>query len=195
MSFQKPPTPIFTKSWYRVPHHARAGAQVRIREDAVPRPDVPDVDGAVRIVDEMIARGPFVEWLVASLGRLGDVQIGDEDHLEALPPQIGDHLLESSENARAIDRERSIVLLVVDVEVDDVRGDLLVAKRPRQLVYARLRVVRVTRLLEAERPDRREGRLAGQVGVAREDGLRLRTGDEVVVEVTAVGAERAIRVA
>ena len=29
MSFQKPPTPIFTKSWYSVPHHSRAGAQVK----------------------------------------------------------------------------------------------------------------------------------------------------------------------
>ena len=104
------------------------------------------------------------------------------------PPEIGDHLFEVRE-AFPVDGERPIVLLVIDVEVDDVGGDLLRAKRTRDFVDARFRIIRVARLLEPERPDWCERGLPGQVGIAGEDGLRLRARDEIVVEITPFRAE------
>ena len=77
--------------------------------------------------------------------------------------QVLDHLVEVRE-ALGIDGEGP-VLLVVDVELDDVGGNVLARSR-LAIRRTRLGVVAVARLLEAERPQRRQRRLAGEPGVA-----------------------------
>ena len=49
--------------------------------------------------------------------------------------------------------------------------------------------VTVARLLEAERPQRRQGRLAGKVGVAPHDVAYARPGNHIIIDRPAIGAD------
>src|SRR4029077_8338634 len=88
-----------------------------------------------------------------------------------------------------IDGERPIPVLIVDVEIDDVGRDPVIAKTRSDFPDLRLRSVTVARLLETQRPERGERRFPGEISVGFHDLLRRGAVNEVVVERAAFGAE------
>src|ERR1700733_11638673 len=83
--------------------------------------------------------------------------------------------------------EWSIFVLIVDVEVDDVGRNFIGAKAISNPTQLRLRSVAVTRLLESERPQRRQRRCSGEVGIAFDDLFGRWPVEKVVVEWAAFG--------
>ncbi len=120
-----------------------------------------------------------------------DVQVGDENRVKTLSAKIGDHLFESGE-VLAVDGERGVALLIVDVEIDDVGRDFLVAKGFDNLTRAGLGVIAVAALLITKGPERRQRRTPGQGRVFFDDSFRLRTRNEVIVQLTAFRAKRKV---
>ena len=65
--------------WSRaMPHQSRGCFAREVGEDGFAGPHDADIDGAVGILDEVVARGAFVVGFVAGVGQIGDVQVGDE---------------------------------------------------------------------------------------------------------------------
>ena len=88
-----------------------------------------------------------------------------------------------------IDGEGPVLELVVDVEIEHVGGDAVGAETVGDFTYLRLGSVAVARLLESERPQRRQRRESGEIGVAFHDLLRSGAVEEVVVERATFRAE------
>ena len=86
------------------------------------------------------------------------------------------------------------LILVIDVEVDHVGGNSVGAKAIGDFSNLRFGRVAVARLLEAERPQRRQRRRSREIGVALDHLLGRGAVEKVVVERPAFGAE-GIRVA
>src|SRR5581483_1002156 len=107
--------------------------------------------------------------------------------------QVGDESGEIGKGLR-VDGEGPIAVLVVDVKVHSVRGNLIRAKPIGNFAHLRLRRVAVTRLLESKCPQGRERRRAGEVCVSLNDFFWGGTIQQVVIERTAFRAE-SIRVA
>src|SRR5207245_4289130 len=91
-----------------------------------------------------------------------------------------------------IDREGSIALLIVDVEIDHVRGNFPVTKSFDDLAGAGLRIVAVAALLITERPERRQGRMPGHGRVFFHDFFRLGPRAKVIIQLAALRAKREI---
>ncbi len=119
---------------------------------------------------------------------MGDVQVGDEDGAESLIAQVVDHGFEVGE-ARAIDGEGAVAVLVIDIEIDHVGGDVFIAEGLRDLADAGFRKIAVAGLLVAERPERRQRRSSGERGEGGEDALGFGAEEEIIVEFAAFGAE------
>ena len=169
------------------PPIAHAGER-EIGEDAVAGPDCADENGAIGILDEDVLLDSGIVGSVAVVRIFLDVEVGDGDGVEALRAEVGDHLLEVRE-IFAIDGERRVALLVVDVEIDHVGGNFLFAKEAHDFTGARFGIVAVAALLVAEAPERRQRRAADERGVFRDDFLRIGAGEEIVVQLAAFGAE------
>ena len=166
--------------------HAR---KREIGKDARPRPHGPNVIGAVRIFHEGIDL--FARIVRPIPGFFLQVQVGDRDSVKSLGAQIANHLLKRGESL-AIDRERPVAVLIVDVQIDDVCGNLLIAEEPRDFPHARLGIVAVAALLKPERPERRQRHMPDHPRVLGENRFRLRPGVKVIIQLAALGAEREI---
>src|SRR5260370_26030992 len=92
----------------------------------------------------------------------------------------------------SVDGKRGIPLLVVDVQIKDVRWDFLVSERAGNFADAGLGIVAVATLLIAKRPERRQRCAADERGVFLDDLLRIRAGEKIIVELAALRAERKI---
>ena len=125
------------------------------------------------------------------IGVFLDVQVGDQDRVKALGAQIRNHFLEGGK-VLAIDGEGGIALLIVNVQVDDISRDFLVAKGFHNFAGARLGIIAIAALLVTERPEWGQRRSAGQGRVLLDDLFRFGTGDEVVVQLTAFSAKRKV---
>src|SRR5260221_14050993 len=110
-----------------------------------------------------------------------NVQIGDGHEVQVLFAQVRD---EGGKVGKAfrVDGKGTISVLVVDVEIKNVGGNFVGAQTIRDFARLRFRKVTVTRLLKTQCPQRRQGRLAGEVGVAFDHLFRRRAINEVVVE-------------
>src|SRR5438876_241009 len=117
-----------------------------------------------------------------------DVQVGDDNGVHTLSAKIGDHFFERGE-VLAIDGEGRIALLVINVEIDDVRWNSLFAKSSDNLADAGLGIIAVAALLVAERPQWRQGCVSSQGGVFFHDFSWLGAGHEVIVQLAAFGAK------
>ena len=153
-----------------------------VGEDRGAGPDDADVDGAVGIFDEVVAGDAGVVGGVAGVGEVGDVQVGDGDDVKVLSVRGRGSSGEKCGNCCRIDGEGAVLVLVVDVEIDGVGGDMVGAEAVGDLHDAGLGIVAVTRLLEAERPERRQRRRAGEPGVGFDDVFGIGAVDEVVVD-------------
>ena len=156
-----------------------------VREHGRPRPHLADIVGPVRRLHKMIASKARVIGRVPLPRRLGDMQIGDQDEVQPLLQQP----LAQSRQVRerlAIHCEGPVAVLIVDVEIDDVRGDLVPAQPIRDPLHLSCGHVAVARLLESEGPQRRKGRGPRQPGIGLHHVLRGRAGEDVVVDAPAV---------
>src|SRR5262249_3254715 len=103
--------------------------------------------------------------------------------------QFGNHFFEGWKFA-AVYRERSVFVLVVDVEINRIDRNLFVPECFCDLIHPRFRFVAITRLLEAQRPQRREFGTAHQRSELLSDFLWRWSGKEVVVDLSAFRPER-----
>ena len=117
-----------------------------------------------------------------------DVQVGDQNRVHALRAKIGNHFFERGK-ILAINRKRRVAILKINIEVDDIRGYFLLPKRIDDFPRARFRIIRVPALLISERPERRQRGASSHCRVSGDDFLGLRSGNEVVVQLAAFGAE------
>src|ERR1700684_4222399 len=108
--------------------------------------------------------------------------------MKVLLAQIGNESGKVGKSS-GIDRERTIPVLIVDVEINDVGGNPVGAEAIGDLLDLRFRSVAVARLLEAKRPQRRKRRRSGEVGIAFDYLFRRRAIEKIVVERAAFGAE------
>src|SRR5215471_13366190 len=148
---------IVPESAYAHPHEilvqrAPPGAGSKKRElgkNAVTGPDLADVNTSIGILYKMVSRDSFVIRFVT--GRFGDVKIGNENCAEALAAKVLNH----SFNVREIfpiDGEGTIPVLIINIQVNDVRGDSFRAERLRQLPNPGLGIIAVAALLIAQGP-------------------------------------------
>ena len=157
-----------------------------IGKDARSGPDDAGIYGAVGIVREIVSCQSLVVRLVAR--ELRDVQVGNRHEFESQRVEAADHAWEIGEALR-VNRKGPVFFLIINVEIQNVRRDLLLAKRARDLLNARLRSVAVTRLLEPERPEGRKRRASREVRIALDHLLGVESVNEVIVEVPALRAE------
>ena len=89
-------------------------------------------------------RQAFIVRFVA--GQLREVQIGDGDDLESFIPQILHHPLKVGEPL-AINGERTVVLLIIDIEINDIGRNLAFAELTRNFANPGLGIIAVAALL------------------------------------------------
>src|SRR5207302_9135326 len=90
-------------------------------------------------------------------GNFGDVKGRDGDNLYTVLAKVLDHLLEMRK-ALAVDREQTVLFMVIDVEINHVGGNVSFTELAGDLAHARFRIVAIAALLVAERKQRRQGR-------------------------------------
>src|SRR5262249_30332964 len=105
-----------------------------------------------RVFDEVVSLDSLVVWFVS--GQFCQVQVSDGNDLEAFAFQVRNHLLESWKSF-TIDGERTVVLLIVDVEINYISRDIALAKFGRDLAHSRLWVITVAALLIPQGEERR----------------------------------------
>lgn len=159
-----------------------------VGEDRRAWPDDADEFAAVRIFYEVVACVTGVVRCVSLIGDVGDVEICDGDQMKMLFVEISDETREVRK-CDGIDGERTVPVLVVDVEIYSVRRNLIRPQACGDLAQLGFGSVAVTRLLESEGPQRRKRRRAGEVDIAFYYLLWGGAIDEVVVEGAALGTE------
>src|SRR5579859_5897437 len=172
------------------PPITRAGKR-KIRKDAVARPDFSNVHRAVRILDEDVLPDPRIVGNVAVAWIFFDMQVGDENRAHSLRAKIRNHLFEMRK-ILAIHGKGGVALLIVDVEINGIGGNLFITQRLDDLARPRFWVIAVAALLVAKRPERRKRRAANESGELLHDILRLWTGNEVIIQLAAVRSKRKI---
>ncbi len=109
--------------------------------------------------------------------------------MKSLRAEVADHFFKRGK-LRAVYRERLVFVLIINVQINSVGGNLFVAKGFFDFVDAFFRLVTVARLLEAQRPQRRQFRAAHQRGKVLHDFGRRRPGEKVIVDFAAFGTKR-----
>ncbi len=92
--------------------------------------------------------------------------------------------------ALAIPGEDPVAVHVVDIEMDRVERDGALAETLGQGAHVAVGAIAPARLMEAERPQRRQQRAAGQARELLDDYGRGRSGEDVIVQLAAQGEER-----
>ena len=164
------------------------GLAAEVRKYGRARPDVRDVGLSVGRMHEGIGRDAAIVGKVALTGRARDVQVGDQHQAKVDRCKLGDEFSEVGKRRRR-HRERPVAILVVDIEVQRVRRDVIVPEARRDRARLALGRVRVTRLLKAEAPQRRERRGPREVGKRLDDRFGCRRHHHVVVDRAAFRAE------
>src|SRR6266545_3536863 len=99
------------------------------------------------------------------------------------------HLFKVGESL-AVDGKRAVLLLVIDVEVDNVRGNLAFAELTGNFPHPRFGIITVSALLISQRGERRHGRASGKRCEITDHALRIGAVKEVVVQFAGLSAER-----
>src|SRR5208282_4758467 len=92
----------------------------------------------------------------------------------------------------AVDGERSVALLIIDVKINDVGRNLFLAQRLDDLASASFGIIAVAALLVTERPERRKRCAAHKRRELLHDFLGFRTRDKIIVQLAALGSKRKI---
>ena len=129
------------------PPAAHFGAR-EVRKNSIPGPDFAHKLGPVGVLHEVVTLLSFIVRLVAR--QMRDVQVGNRDDLEAFLLQILDHAAKVGKTFRVYGK-RTILELIVDVQVDHVRRNLPFTELRCQFPHRRLRIVAVPALLVSQR--------------------------------------------
>src|ERR1700688_1987154 len=86
-------------------------------------------------------------------------------------------------------RERCVALLIVDVKINDIAGNFLLAESLNDLAGARFGIISVAALLVAKRPERRKRRAADKRSELLDDFLGFRAGNKIIVKFAAFGSK------
>ncbi len=151
-------------------------------------PHGPHVGRTVGKLEEMIAGGTAVVGRVPLAGCVRNVQVSDGDQVYALSPDVPRESRQVGKSG-LVGGEGPVAVLVVDVHPDHIGRDAFGAHAVGDAAHFRGTHVTVARLLEAERPLRRERRLAAQVGVALDHAAQRRSVNQVVVNRPVRGTE------
>src|SRR5947209_5384961 len=92
----------------------------------------------------------------------------------------------------AIDGERRVAPLIIDIEIDDIGGDFLFAESSSDFADAGFRAIAVAALLVAKGPQRRQRCAANQCSKFLHDLFGLRAGEKIIVKLAAFRAKRKI---
>ena len=157
----------------------------KVRKHRLPRPHHAHIRRPIRPLHKMIARRAFVVGLVARVGQRRHVQIGNHHGVQMLCFQILNHLVKVRKSIR-IHRERTILDLIINVQPDHVRRNMLAAQPVRNAAHFRFGIVTVARLLEPQRPQRRQRRRPCEPCPRLHHSLGRRTVKDVVVQRSAL---------
>src|SRR5258708_7716133 len=189
MSFQNPAMPRSTlKIFKKPPPLSRLPPAGKKRRAARPGPPFPHIISAGGVVHEVFPRHSCVVGRVVFARQVCDMKISNGDYVDSLLVQIADHLIKGWELCR-IDRERTVLNLIIDIEINDIDGNLLLPEGICNLPHTRLSFVTVARLLKSKSPLRWKGRPSYKVSQVHQHLLGRGAIDEVVVKITAIGAE------
>ena len=97
----------------------------------------------------MVAGGTRLVRRVTSARNTGDMQIGNRDNMEVFALEVGQHLLKMRETLR-VHGEGTMLLLEVDVQVDDIGGNLVGAQTGGNFAHASFGFVTEAGLLKAQ---------------------------------------------
>src|SRR4029077_1545717 len=159
-----------------------AGLRARkVREDAGAWPHGAGIDCAVGILYKVVAGNASVVGQVAVTGEVCDMQIRNDDRVEVLRFKLRDHSGKVRKTF-AIYCEGTVLLLVVDIQINNVGGDMIRSQTVCNFDHSRLRGVTVTRLLISKTPDRREWHGSSQPCVSFYYMLRSRSVKDVVIQ-------------
>src|SRR5882762_11370226 len=95
----------------------------------------------------MITRGSGVVGHVTVTGIVSNMQIGNGDNVKVLCRKLRDHPWKIRKPI-LIHRERTILLLIIDIQIDSIGGDMVRAQMVRNFENSRLRRIAVTGLLK-----------------------------------------------
>ena len=118
-----------------MPHQSRVCCLREIGKDGRPGPDGADVV-VTALLDEVVAGLAGVVGRIVLVGQVCDVQVGDEDGVQVLGGQLVDEPGEVRE-AIGVDGEGPVLVLVVDVQIDRVGGNLVRAQTRGDLLHLR----------------------------------------------------------
>src|SRR5712692_4549127 len=116
------------------------------------------------------------------------MQIRDDDSMEVLRGKLRDHSGKVGKTI-VIYGERAVLLLEVDIQIDDVGGDMIRSQTVCDFDHSRLRRVAVTRLLIAESPERGKRRSPSQPGVRLHYLFRSGSIKNIVIQRSIHGAK------
>ena len=114
-----------------------------IRKNARARPDGAGVNAAVPIFHKMVASCSALVRRVSVTGEFSDMQVGYGNHVEVLRGKLRDHPQKVGKRI-TIDGERSVLLLEIDVQINNVGGNVIRSQTIRDFDHSRLRGVAVT---------------------------------------------------
>src|SRR5579871_6075317 len=160
-----------------------------IRKHGWSGPNLANVHTAVGLLHKMIACHPAVIRCVICIREMRDVQIGNGHYSKILFPQIFNHLCEMRE-LHLIDGERSIVILIINVQIERIRRNPVCTQAVCDLSHFGLRMVAVARLLKSKRPKRWQRRWSSQPCICRKHMLGIGPIKDVIVERPAFRTER-----
>ena len=158
-----------------------------IREGAQAGPHIALQQGTVMPAAEHIALKPAAPHKIIRVNL--DARVSNRHHLETVIPQALHHAGGVGEMLPA-PGERLVILHVVDIQVNRIAGNLVLAHLAGQAHHIGFRVVAPFALVVAQRPERGQGRQPGEPRVTRHRVQRIGTGNEVVIHVSAISAEQ-----
>src|SRR5258708_30383577 len=147
---------VYVEIFVKIPPPFPSRLSREVRKDARSRPHLSHVNTAVGIVHEVISRHSCVVGRVVFARQVCDMKISNGDYVDSLLVQIADHLIKGWELCR-IDRERTVLNLIIDIEINDIDGNLLLPEGICNLPHTRLSFVTVARLLKSKSPLRWKG--------------------------------------
>ena len=129
----------------------------------------------------MIARDAAIVRRITLPRRLGDMQIGDGNELNALLAQVAGKPLQVGKGG-LVHGERPVAILEIDIQPQHIGGQSILLQPRDHIAGLAGGHIAIARLLVTERPLRRERRFARQVGIASDHLGSRRPRDHIIID-------------
>src|ERR1700680_1018143 len=136
----------------------------------------------------MIAGNSRIVWRIARIGCASDVQVGDVHEFEILALQVRQQLIEMRKSLGAHGKW-TIFVLKIDIQVNHVGWDSVLAQPNRDLAHPLFIVVAISRLLKAQGPQGRKRGEAGKPSISADHSFWVRPIENIVVDRPALRPE------